>query len=94
MLKKNHQLTENYVVTLVPSLKEVKAQKNFNGNLFHHLNFLYEQNLSEKLNEELIESQKPKRNCLNRVITFFSLKCIKTENPNQSTFQSSTKLGV
>lgn len=93
MTKKNHQLTENYVVTLVPPLKEVYDQKNFNGDLFHHLNFLYEQDL-EKLNKELVESQKPKRNCLNMISTFFSLKYIKTEKPTQSTFQSYVKLGV
>jgi len=91
MPKKNHQLTENHVVTLVPSLKEVYTQKNFNGDLLHHLNSLYAQNLSEKLNKELIESEKPKRNCLNRISTFFPLKYIKTENPNQSTFQSYIK---
>lgn len=94
MPEKNHQLTETYLVTLVPSLKEVEAQENFNGNLFHYLNFLYEQNLPKKLNKELIESQKPKKNFSNMISTFFPLRYIKKENPNQSTFQSYIKSGV
>ncbi|WP_339049780.1 hypothetical protein [Rickettsiella endosymbiont of Xylota segnis] len=91
MPKKYHQLTENHVVTLVPPIEKVYDQKNFNGNLFDYLNFLYEKDLSEKLNKGLIESQKPKGNCLNKISAFFSLECIKTEKPTQSTFQSYIK---
>jgi len=91
MPKKHDQLTENQLVTLLPPVATVCSQKNFNGDLLNYLNFLYEQNLLEKLNKELIESQKPKGNFLNKISAFFSLECIKTEKPTQSTFQSYIK---
>lgn len=78
-------------MTLVPPIEKVYDQSDFNGDLLHYLNFLYEQDLSEKLNKELIESQKPKGNFLNKISAFFSLECIKTEKPTQSTFQSYIK---
>lgn len=90
MPNENHQLTEKYVVTPVPPFEEVYKQENFDGNLINYLNSLG----SEKLNQELIESQKPKGNYSNKFSGFFSLIYSKIEKPTQATFQSYINLEV